>query len=84
MSTRVFHQSCDVVKGLGRKGVPAEFGIQIPRMIGRLQRKAEVIHRENVFQKLSGLEISNAPGLARWVEIVRQGVGVRVEVVIVQ
>ena len=53
-------------------------------MIGRLQRPAEIVHGEDVFQELGLLEIADAAGLARGVELVRHGVGAGVEVVVVE
>ena len=52
-------------------------------MIGRLERKAEVIHGEDVFQKLRFLKITNAPGLSCGIEFVGCGVGFDVEVVVI-
>ena len=52
-------------------------------MIRRLQRKTEVVHGENVFEKFRFLKIADAAGLARRIELVRQRVGADVEIVIV-
>ncbi len=64
-------------------GVADEFGVQIERMIRRLQREAEVVHREDVFKQLRVLEVADAAGLARGIELMREGIGARVEVVVV-
>ena len=64
-------------------GVAHELGIEVERVIGRLERPAEVVHGEDVFQELGLLEVTDAAGLARGIELVRHGVGARVEVVIV-
>ena len=79
----VFAQALDVVDGLGGVGVADKFGIEIERMIGRLQREAEVVHGEDVFEQLRVLEVADAAGLARGVELMREGIGARVEVVVV-
>jgi hypothetical protein len=44
--------------------VTDELGIQIARMIRPLQGKAEVVHREDVFEELRLLEVTDASGLA--------------------
>ena len=79
----VFAQPLDVVDGLGGIGVADEFGIQIEGMIGRLEREAEVVHGEDVFKELGLLEVADAAGLPGGVELVGQGVGAGVEVVVV-
>ena len=64
-------------------GVSDEFRIQIARMVRRLQREAEIVHGEDVFEEFGFLEVADAAGLARRIELVRQRVGARVEIVIV-
>ncbi len=51
--------------------------------MGGLQREAEVVHGEDVFEQFGVLEVADAAGLARWVELVGQRVGAGVEVVVV-
>ena len=79
----VFAQALDVVDGLGGIGVAVEFGVEIERMIWRLEREAEVVHGEDVFEQFGVLEVADAAGLSRGVELVRHGIGAGVEVVIV-
>ena len=76
-------QAFDLVDGLGRIGVADEFRVQVARMVGRLQREAEIVHGENVFEKFRGLEVADAAGLARGIEFVGQRVGAHVEIVVV-
>ena len=63
--------------------VAHEFRVQVARMIRRLQRQSEIVHREHVFQQLRFLEVANAAGLPRRIELMRQRIGARVEVVVV-
>ena len=79
----VFALALVVVGGLGGEGVADKFGIEIARMVRLLQRKAEIVHGEDVFEKLRLLEVADAAGLARGIERVRERVGARVEIVIV-
>ena len=72
-----------VVDGLGGIGVADELGVEVARMVRLPQRKAEVVHGEDVFEELGLLEVADAAGLARGVELVGQGVGAGVEVVVV-
>ena len=72
-----------LIDGLRRIGMPNKFRIQIPRMVWRLQRKSEIVHREDIFQEFGFLEVANAAGLARRVELVGQRVGARIEIMIV-
>ena len=60
-----------VIRGLGRKGMADEFGVQIERMIRLPQGKSEIVHGEDIFQKLRLLEIPNAAGLAGTIQSVR-------------
>jgi len=53
-------------------------------MIWRLEGKAEIIHGEDVFEEFGLLEVTDAAGLAGWIERVGEGVGAGVEAVIVQ
>src|SRR5271170_7616791 len=57
MADGVFAQPLKAVDGLGRKGVADELGVEILRMIRRQQRPAEVVHGENIFEKLRLLEV---------------------------
>src|ERR1700756_5280052 len=79
----VFREAFDLIDGFRGIGVPDELGVQVARMIGRLQREAEIVHGENIFQKFGLLEVADAASLARGIEFVRQGVGADVEIVIV-
>ncbi len=54
-----------VVGGLGGEGVADELGVEIAGMIRRFQGKSEVVHGEDIFEKLGLLEVANAAGLAR-------------------
>ena len=83
VAQRVLGEALDLVDGLGGIGVPDEFRIQIARMVRRLQRKSEIVHGEDVFQEFGFLEVANASGLPRRVELMRERVGARVEIVIV-
>src|SRR5579871_5423696 len=53
-------------------------------MIRRLQRESEIVHRENVFEKFRPLKISDPAGLPRRIELVRHGIGPRVEIMIIE
>ena len=53
-------------------------------MIRLLEREAEVVHGEDVFEELGLLEVADAAGLPRRIELVGQRVGARVEVVVVR
>jgi hypothetical protein len=83
VTERVLALALVVVGGFGGEGVADEFGIEVTGMIGRLQRNAEVVHGENVFEKFGLLEITDAAGLAGGVEGVGEGVGAGVEVMVV-
>ena len=60
-----------------------KLGVQVARMVRRLQRPAEIVHRENVFQEFRLLEIADAPGLPRGIELVGHSIRARVEIMIV-
>ena len=79
---RAWRSVCSVkalhlVDGLGGVGVAHEFRVEIARVVGRLQGEPEIVHGENVFEKLGRLEVADAAGLARGIEAMRQGVGAR-------
>ena len=80
---RVFGEPLHLVDGLGGIGVPDELGVQIARVIGRLQGKTEVVHGEHVFEEFRFLKIADAAGLPRGIQFVGQRIGADVEVVIV-
>ena len=65
MPQRVLRHALDLVFALGRNVWPYEFGVQVKRMIRRPQRKAEIVHREHVFEQLRIVEVTNAAGLPR-------------------
>ena len=69
---RVLGEPLDLVDGLGGIGVSDEFGIQVARMVRRLQRETEIVHGEDVFEKFGLLEVADASGLAGGIELVRQ------------
>src|SRR5437016_5146688 len=83
MAQRVLRQALDVVDGFCRIRVAYKFRVQIPWMVRRLERKAEVVHGEHVFEKLRFLEVADAAGLPRGVELMRGGIGTRVKIVVV-
>jgi len=83
MAQRVLAQPLDVVGGLCRESVADEFGVEITRMVRWSKRESEIVHREDIFEKLGIVPVPDAAGLARGIELVRDGVGARVEVVIV-
>ena len=72
-----------VIGGLGGEGVADEFGVEITRMTGGFERKAEIVHGEDVFEELGFLKVANAAGLARIVEGMRECIGAGVKVVVV-
>ncbi len=80
---RVFGEALHLVDGLGGIGVPDKLGVQIARVIGRLQRETEIVHGENIFEEFRFLEVADAAGLASRVQLVGQRIGADVEVVIV-
>ena len=51
--------------------------------MGCLERPAEIVHGEHVFEELGLLEVADAAGLPCGIELVSHGVGAGVEVVIV-
>ena len=53
-----------VVGGLGWVGVADKLGVEVLAVDGLLERKAEVVHGEDVFEELGLLEVPNAAGLA--------------------
>src|SRR6516165_6238034 len=83
MANGVLGQALDLIDGLGGISVANELGVQITRIIWRLERKAEIVHGENVCQEFRFLKITDATGLARGIELTSQGVRARVEIVIV-
>ena len=83
MADHVLGHVLHVVEALGGEHVAVEFRVQISRVVGRPQRKAEIVHGEDVFEQFGVVQVAYAAGLARIVERVRQRVGARVEVVIV-
>jgi len=52
-------------------------------VVGPLQREPEIIHGENIFQKVRRLEVADTPGLANGIEAMRERVGALVKVVVV-
>jgi hypothetical protein len=76
-------EAFDLVDGFRGIGVSDKLGVQVAWMIRRLEREAEVIHGEDVFQEFRFLEVSNPTGLATGIELMRQCIRAGVEVVIV-
>ena len=58
----------NVVESLGGKHVAVELRVQVRRMIGQLQRKAEIVDGEDVFEPLGVAQVADASGLARVVQ----------------
>ena len=83
VAKHVFGEAFHLVNRFGGVSVADEFGIQIARVIWRLQGEPEIVHGENIFQKFGFLKVANAAGLARGIEPVSHGVGASVEIVIV-
>ena len=52
-------------------------------MVRWLQRPAEIVHGEDIFQQLGVLQVADASGLARRIELMCQRVGAHVKIVIV-
>jgi hypothetical protein len=73
-----------VISRFGGEGMSNELSIKVAGMIGLFEREAEVVHRENIFQKLGLLKIPDTPCLARGVKGMSKGVGAGVEAVIVE
>src|SRR5260370_673171 len=63
MAQGMFRQPLYVIDRLRRIRVSDEFRIQIAWMIRRLQRKAEIVHGEDIFDELRLLTVANATGL---------------------
>src|SRR5580698_7686683 len=52
-------------------------------MVRRLQGKAEVVHGKKVLQEFRLLEVTNASGLPRWIELMCRRIGADIKVMIV-
>src|SRR6185312_10601869 len=74
------------VDRFGGKRMADELGVEKARMVRLLQRPAEIVERENVFEELRTVVASGADAacLSRGVERARQVVGAGVEVVVVR
>ena len=83
MAHRMLGEALHLIDSLGGIGVADEFGVQISRMIRRLQRKTEVVHGENIFEKFRLLKVADASGLAGRVQLVGHRVGANIEIVVV-
>src|ERR1700733_14968388 len=68
MPQGVFPLPLIIVSRLGRKRMTDELCIQIERMVRLLQRKAKVVHGENVLQKLGPLEVPYPARLPRRIQ----------------
>ena len=79
----VLRYTLHVVGAFGGEHMPVELGIHVERVVRRPQRKTEVVHRHHVFQQLRLIQVTDAAGLPRVVERVRQRVGARVQFVVV-
>src|SRR5215469_14188672 len=75
----VFGKSLDLIDRLRWIGVADKLCIEITGMIRRLQREAEVVHREHVFQEFRVVQIADASGLTCGIELMREGIGARIE-----
>ena len=83
MAQRVLSEALDVVNRFRRIGVTDKLGVEISRVVRRLQGEAEVVHGENVFEKLRLLEIADAARLARGIELMRKRIRSGVKVMVV-
>ena len=72
-----------IIGCLGWKGMSDKLGIKIARMIGFLEWKPEIVHREHLFEELRLLEVPYSTGLTSWIQQVSQGIRAGVETVIV-
>ena len=79
----VFANSLDVVGSFGRVHVARKLGVEIERMIWRPKRKAKVVHRKHILQKLRAIPVTHAARRPRIVQLVRQLVGPCIEIMIV-
>ena len=79
----VLSQTFHLVNGFGGISVPDKFCIQIPRMVRRLQREAEIVHREDIFQEFGFLEVTNSSSLAGRIELVGECVRARIEIMVI-
>src|SRR5438874_6544903 len=83
MAQGVFGETLNIVDGLCWVGVAYKLRVQVPRMVGRLQREPEVIHRKHVFEEFGFLKIANAASLPGGIELVRRSVGASVKIMII-
>src|SRR5215813_7698032 len=83
MPQRVLGQAFGVVVWFGNEGMADELGVQIARMIGRPQRKTEVVHGEHIFQPFRIVLVAYTAGRACGIQLVGQGIGAGIEVVII-
>ena len=87
VNTRMAHgvlgQALDLVNRFGGIGVPDKFGVEVARMMGRLQGKTKIVHGENVFEEFRLLEVADATSGPGGVEAMSQSVGADVKIVIV-
>src|SRR5579864_6212579 len=83
MSYRVFGEALNLIDGLRGIGVTDKFRVQITRVIRRLQREAEIVHGENIFQEFGFLEIADTARLPGGIELMSQRVRAGIEIVIV-
>jgi len=83
VAQRMFGKPFHLVDRFGGIGVSDELGVQVARVIGWLQRKSEIVHGENVFEKFRFLKVPDAARLTRGVQLVRQRIRADVEVVVV-
>src|SRR5882724_12371790 len=79
----MFGEALDLIDGLSGISVADKFGIEIARVIGRLQGETKIVHGENVFEEFGFLEVADTAGGARGVEAMSEGVGADVEIVVV-
>src|SRR3974377_113271 len=79
MFTQPFH----VVARLRGISVANKLGVQVERMIRRLEWKSEVVHREYIFEQLRFLEVTYAASLKCAVQLMRQCICAQIKIVIV-
>src|SRR6266571_2295113 len=83
VAQRVFGQALDLVDGLGGIRVAHEFGVEIARVVGRLQGETKIVHSEYVFEEFGFLEVADTARRSGRIKTVGQGVRARVEIVII-
>src|SRR5882724_276483 len=83
MAYGVLGEALDLVDGFGGVGVPNEFGVEVAGMVWRLEREAEVVHGEHIFEKFRFLKVTDTAGGTSGVEAAGHSISLSVEVVVV-